>query len=358
MNGKNMKQHARCSQFARLAVLALLVLTSAGSVLSQLSMEVTYIPVNRLSPADVDFSRSGGTNLLFTLRIHNAGAAPVDAKLSGNLEVNLASGTSYPTAVSFLSNIFSIPPGGKILTNFDLNKTGSIGLEQSQIDGRFKDIIDNSLASGVMPEGLYIFRMTLVDQVGNSLDGTKEIIFKLKNSRRVDLRSPREGDQTGEFPFFEYSFDADRATLRVAELGDNQSREDALARRPLMLEADVTGNAFLYSGGRPLENGKTYVWQLTVDQALTGGGTSTLTSPIWKFTVGSLPDGGTGSAILRQLEELFGQKYPQIFEAIRNGGFSPSGSFVLNGTPISQGDLLNLLNQLRANADAAELTFE
>jgi hypothetical protein len=245
-----------------------------------------------------------------------------------------------------------------MLTNFDLNRSGSIGLERSQIDSRFKTIVDDALASGVMPEGLYIFRMTLVDQSGVSLDGTKEIVFKLKNSWRVDLRSPRDGESANEFPFFEYSYDGDRAILRVAELGENQSREDALSRRPLMLETEVSGNSFLYSVGRPLENGKSYVWQLSVSQALAGGGVSNVASPIWAFTVTGNANGRSESPILRQLEELFGTRYPQIFEAIRDGGFSPSGSFILNGAPISQSDLLNMLNQLREKADAAELTFE
>jgi hypothetical protein len=358
MDGMKMIRSARYSQFTRLVLLAVLLMASAASTFSQLSMDVTYMPVNRLSPADVDFERSGGTNLLFTLRINNTGGTAVDARLSGILKVNLATGESFEEGVSFLSNVFTIPPAGKMLTNFDLNRSGSIGLERSQIDSRFKTIVDDALASGVMPEGLYIFRMTLVDQSGVSLDGTKEIVFKLKNSWRVDLRSPRDGESTNEFPFFEYSYDGDRAILRVAELGENQSREDALSRRPLMLETEVSGNSFLYSVGRPLENGKSYVWQLSVSQALAGGGVSNVASPIWAFTVTGNANGRSESPILRQLEELFGTRYPQIFEAIRDGGFSPSGSFILNGAPISQSDLLNMLNQLREKADAAELTFE
>jgi hypothetical protein len=259
---------------------------------------------------------------------------------------------------SFTSRPFTVPPGMKIVTNFDLNRNGNIGLTESEIAPAFKPYVDDGLATGLMPEGRYAFEMRIRQIGGVQDDATVSVILTLKNTSRVDLRSPRDGESTNEFPFFEYSFDGDRATLRVAELGEGQSREDALARRPLMLEADVTGNSYMYLGGRPLENGKTYVWQMTVDQALMGGGASSVESPVWAFTVTGVPNGRSESPILHQLEEIFGARYPAIFEAIRSGGFSPSGSFVLNGTPISQSDLLDLLNQLRAKADTAELTFE
>jgi hypothetical protein len=338
----------------------MVILLAAGNTASaqSLQMEVTYMPVHRLSPADVDFQHGGGTNLLFTIQILNSGESTVSVALQGVLNVHLASGEFSGQGASFKSNFFDAPHGTKIIRNFDLYRTGSIGMDHSDVDGKFQGYINDGLASGLLPEGEYTFVLTLVDANGNSLDGTKEVVFNLKNTSRAELRSPRDGESTNEFPLFEFSFDGDRATIRVAEIGEGQSREDAMSRRPLMLEADVVGNSYSYNSGRPLENGKTYAWQLSVDQALAGGGTNSVVSPIWEFTVSGANGGGSESAIIRQLEDIFGNRYPDIFKAIHDGGFTPSDRFMLNGSTISLSDLLNLLNEIRQNADAAELTFE
>jgi len=358
MSTIDMRRTSRSTYFPLVGVLFLLLAVGNVASAQLLQMEISYMPVHRLSPADVDFQRGGGTNLLFTIHIQNSGGSAVRVILQGELDVNLASGDFQGRGATFRSRPFDAPVGSKLVTNFDLNRNGSIGMDESQIDSRFQPFVDDGLASGVMPEGEYKFILTLVDQNGNSLDGTKEIVFNLKNTSRAELRSPHDGESTNEFPLFEYSFDGDRATLRVGEIGEGQSREDALARRPLMLEADVAGNSFAYTGGRPLENGKKYAWQLSVDQTLAGGGINTIVSPIWTFTVNGSSGGGSESAILLQLEAIFGDRYPDIFKAIHDGNFTPSDRFMLNGSTISLSDLLNLLNEIRQNPDAAELTFE
>ncbi len=83
-----------------------------------------------------------------------------------------------------------------------------------------------------------------------------------------------------------------------------------------MLVAELTAErSFLYSGGRPLEQGKSYVWRVQTLTTIAGGGTVDLSSPVRSFTVS---EGGTYfDALLARLEMMYGSRYPDVFRAIR-----------------------------------------
>jgi hypothetical protein len=126
-----------------------------------------------------------------------------------------------------------------------------------------------------------------------------------------------------------------------------------------MIDVELSGqNSFLYSGGRPLQDGKTYVWRV-VSKVRTAGGTDIdVSSPIGEFIVTSSPDGIAGDALLSQLQEILGPRYAPIFAQIKHGGFTLTGTYQLNGTTIQQNALLDLLNQLREVGDSIDVTFE
>jgi hypothetical protein len=186
-----------------------------------------------------------------------------------------------------------------------------------------------------------------------------DVTILLQNPSRVDLRSPRDGEVTNEFPLFEYYQEGGRAELTVAEKSPDQSREDAIARKPAMLDVELTGqNSFLYAGGRPLQDGKTYVWRVVSKVLSTGGTDLEISSPIGEFTVSASGQGTTDDALLDQLEQLLGSRYHDLFAQIRQGGFKLTGNFTLNNSTLTQSQLLDLLNQLRELGDTAEVTFE
>jgi hypothetical protein len=151
---------------------------------------------------------------------------------------------------------------------------------------------------------------------------------------------------------FEFYQEGGHLTLTVAELGNNQSREDAIAHQPPMLQAQLSGqNSFFYTGGRPLENGKSYVWQI-VDAA------SNLSSPIWSFTVASSPVLTSDDAILDMLEQILGSRYASTIRQLREGDFHVDGTIELNGQSLTREQLLNLLNELRSGTSDTELVVE
>jgi hypothetical protein len=331
-----------------------------------LGLNVTYAPVQQLSLADIDFEHFESRNLLFTVVITNPGA-DATARLHGVLHVRLADGSYNGDALTFVTAQFPVPPGGRQLTNMDLGYKSDIHIDELDFADEAKDNVqDVALSTGKFPAGVYTLVITLsqtnCSAGGDTTVGTKDIVLDLGNPSRVELRSPRDGEQTGEFPLFEYYSDGTPVTLTVAEIGAGQSREDAIEREPAMLVAEINGqNSFLYAGGRPLERGKSYVWQVRSSTVLSGGGNAAVASPVGLFTVAAAPgaeSATTEDAILRQLEELFGSRYPSLFKAIRDGKLVLTGTFTLNQSTLTEAQLLDLMNQLREMSESVDLTLE
>lgn len=325
----------------------------------QPSMTVVNANVEELSPTDIDFEHFESASLLFTINITNTCSRRYDLVLRGAMEIYLADGTLSGNAGMFTTQQFSVDPPGKIITNMDLGRSGTVPTKFSFDDNAKQRLQDVSLSTGKFPAGQYVIHLQLLDASSNPVGNPVDVRFDLKNSSRVELRSPRDGEMTDEFPFFEFYQDGDRSVLTVAEKSPDQSREDAISRKPPMLEVDLTAqNSFLYAGGRPLEDGKTYVWKVVNKQHGSGGVDNEVSSTIGLFSVSTSGGGGVNDAILNQLEEILGQRYASVFKQIRAGGFRLTGTYGLNGSTLTQSELLNLLNQLREIADSAELSFE
>ena len=345
---------------AVLLVGCIMLFPNTANAQCSLSMDISSTPVTQLSPSDIDFEHFESRNLLFTATIKNSNEVDVYAKLEGTVDIFLADGTPFNDAVTFTTNQFSVSPGGRTITNLNIGRNADITLEKFQFDQLAKEKVqDIALSTGKFPAGRYVFQIKLTDLSCNQIKGENEVTFNLQNASRIELRSPAEGATTNEFPFFEFFQEGERAVLKVAEKTENQSAEDAIDRKPAMVETDLVGqNSFLYSGGRPLEPGKTYVWQVVSKSIASGGGSTDIASEIRTFTVSNTAQaGGLESVALDQLKSLFGSKYQSIFEFITNNGYQLSGPYTNNGVSIDLNELLKLLNNM-GNTDNIEISFE
>jgi len=345
-------------------IAGMLVLLSAGARAQQtcsLSMDMSHTAVQQLSLADVDFEHFQGINLLFTINLTNRSDDPVEATLHLTIDVALADNSGdYPSAVELTTKKFQVPHEGKTITNLNLGRSGDIKTEAFQFEDAAKSKLqDGALATGHLPAGTYKIKIMLAEVGCDQQPISDYVTIILQNPSQVVLRSPRDGEVTGEFPLFEFYQESDRAVLIVAEMTSGQSREDAIVRQPPMLEAELSGqNSFLYSGGRPLQDGKTYVWRVVSKVRSSGGTDIDVSSPIGEFTVSASPQGSAGDALLNQLEEMLGSRYHAVFTQIRNSGFKLTENFTLNNSTLTRSELLDLLNQLRELGDSVELSLE
>jgi len=361
-----MKTLIRFQRFELLLILVGVIIVYSGfnnRLNAQLSLSVSYAPVEQLSVADVDFERFESKILLFTLSIKNSGTVPDTAKLQITVNIKLVSGQQYVPALIFVGkDAIAFQPGVKMLTNLN-QEFGKFNSEETPVKNEVRtNVLDVALATGKFPAGKYSYRFALLNQHTNEIiTEAPPVDLYLENNTRVELRSPRDGESTNEFPLFEFYQEGNRSELLVAEKAPDQSKEDAIDKVPPMNKIELLGqNSFLYSGGRPLEQGKTYVWRVIGKTTGTGGIENQVPSPVWEFTVGSTAQGAASpeDAILRILEETFGSRYQNIFEQIKKGGFALSGSYELDGSTMTQVELLKILNELRNISDDVDLSFE
>ncbi len=324
-----------------------------------ITLGVSYTPAQQLSVADIDFAHFESRSLLFTMNISNTGGTTAYANLDIDLQATLASSGPIHDHLMFVSKTFGIPAGGSVITNLNLGRGGGIKDSMFIFPQEMKDKVqDVALGTGKFPAGTYTFTLKLNPQ-GCGIVTTEPIVFIIENASRVELRSPRDGETVNQFPLLEFYQDGRSAILTVSEKSGAQSREDAIDRRPPMLEVELNGvNSFLYAGGRPLESGKEYVWRVVEKQLGAGGTFASVTSPIGLFRVSADASANADDAILAALEEMLGPRYSALFTQLRNGGYKLSGHYDLNGTALSQSDLLTLINELRAIADGIDLSLE
>jgi len=338
-----------------LLLIAIIVATALPLRAQVQTIDITAsaAPVNMLTLQDVDFINSTTPKWLFTIDLRVKGAvgtgASVTAVMRLFLDVTLANGESFPSASHYETVPFSIQ-GSRSFTNLDL-RNPELRRDYSMDAAAKKRFEEIALPSGILPAGVYTFRIEVVD-IRNVLLGKASFKFVLSNPSRLELVFPMDNDHTiGQFPLFQWNFDGQRARISVFErLPGQSSPEEATSGIP-HVATEVSGNSFLYpsAGVRPLEPGKSYVWFVEGLYGAVGGSNRSLRSPIRSFTVNA---GGTNLAIqslLDELEKALGPKHKALFERIRAEALSPTGQIRLNGAPATTSDLIKLIAQLRDN---------
>jgi hypothetical protein len=331
-----------------------------------ISLSVSYADIQQLTISDVDFEHFESRTLLFTLRIKNDSTFPITAKLTLTVNIKLASGKRYEPAYIFSHDNLIINPGTLMLTNMDMNRAEyRLNSEETPNKDEVRaNVQDVAMATGKFPTGRYSFYFTLTNN--QCVLTTREGDLELKNPTRVELLSPSEGETTSPFPLFEFFHDGIKAELTVTEMKQDQSREDAIAQQPPMNKIELSGtNSYLYGGGRPLEDGKSYVWQVVSKITGPAGSIIEVPSSIGLFHVSNESQLGVKmnledksiDEILKKLEEMFGQQYPDLIAQLKKYKFTFS-SGTHDSLSLSKDELLKILEVLQTNNVDINLSVE
>jgi hypothetical protein len=339
----------------------LLALLLPISVSGQISVTTLPAPVQSLTIPDLDYVYATTPKWLFTITMASPNVID-SAVMVITLDVQLAEGLYFPNAGRFESKPFSIPRQ-RTVTNLELGRPG--GIPQAEVRGYIFDegakakFLEIALPSGTMPAGSYRFTVVVTDRTGAS--GTSEFTFVLTNPSSPVLLAPAEGETVSdEFPLFEWQYDGSRARIDVYEQLPGQRSLEETASGTSHASATVSTRSFRYpvTGARALRQGKTYVWVVTGLVGAAGGTSLTQRSALRSFTV-TANKRFSQSWIIDELERSLPTSYKPIFDQIRAQNLSASGTFRLNGFPISVTDLLNVLNEIRSNPESvAGVEFE
>jgi len=342
---------------------------------------------------DFDFNNGRNNPDMFSYSLsytpNDPQGAPIKIKLEFEWLATVPSlNLTNSQIVYMLSNPFDFK-GEVVLTtkDFDQNMRNLYYTDGRQVPisiTEFKQNVERLkaviMATGKLPAGSYIFKLNIMNESGSVLKSqTQEI--GVSNPSTLELISPGGTlDQNLEiattFPQFQWeSIDfmwssANCPTcgysIRIAEYdpAKHSSVEEALHDRANLPYPDnggefrlpsqavtsragvglyTAGTIFQYpmTGAKPLEAGKTYVWQIKKTYPTTSG-PETISSQIFAFTIkasmgGTSTAGGTTTTTeLSQYMTLLTQLLdPDTYNRLFTGeltGFTPTGVVTLNAT--------------------------
>jgi hypothetical protein len=317
---------------------------------AQITVSTVTAPVNTLTINDLDYLNSTTPKWLFTITM----TAPrtVQVVMTINLDVLLANGTRYENAARFISVPFTIERT-RTVTNLELGRGRGIPQESYIFNNEAKaKFLEIALPSGSMPAGSYIFTVNVREVNGPDAD-TKQFTFILTNPSTPVLLAPQDGEVlTEEFPLFQWQYDGPRATIAIFEkLPGQRSLEETASGTPHYMATVETRSLRYPTSARALQSGKTYVWYVTGLVGAAGGTNLELRSALRSFTI-STTSTASLAWLLQDLERSLPPVYKPVFDQIRAQNLSPTGSYRLNGSPISLTELLRVLNEIRANPEA------
>ncbi len=339
--------------FSKIVFIFFLAIFVYGELQSQPRVNVTYARIQQLSPSQIDFQNLKSSVWLFTINIAYPGTHSVHLK---NCQINVILRDGQKIALvdgeGFGSEPFTVI-NNKVITNLDFGNEIIIKDFKLSDEGK-KKIIEPALASGKFPTGLYSFviKVADVDPAGGESDDIVEL--PLESYSQIELLYPRDGETTNEFPAFGWLFDGEEVEVTINEKPPGLSPEAALNKLPITYQNTFTGaqNSFQYpsAGVRQLQKGKTYVWK-AVGKVKSLGGYQLVQSSIAEFKVADDSAPMKRSELLEQLERAVGSKWKKVFDKIRAQELDASSTFYLNGKPISNAELQEIIQFLNQNPE-------
>ena len=235
-------------------------------------------------------------------------------------------------------------------------------------------LMQSVMTTGKIPDGEYTFEVNILSTNDQILVSDSKIIL-VQSPVAITLESPAgslsdtlENTIFTTFPIFQWFSQTCNSCvthIRVAQFNStiHSSMEDAMEdQRVLPFDQTIDWyqidniNSFQYpfSGAYPLEEGNVYCWQIMITSPTTSGSEQMLSS-IASFKIGQAGnielDAMMSNPILMALKQVLGEnQYNSLFgSGSELSGYNPTGQISVNGAPVDQSSLTNLLNQIISN---------
>ena len=343
-------------------ILFLLPSISSAQVFSDtvtVDLQLFLTDVDILFLNDLNLTKMQQAPLLFSVTIQNYFSIEKQLVLHFGIRRGnqiLLDGTSEPF-------IIQAYPAQLYLTSQNLLSKGEqYSIKNYNIGDATDELANAILAQGKLPNGVYQF---FIEVNYESSDNSQRLVFdeeilNIDFSTTLDLISPgqsAESEQLREIyttlPFFQWHSTAKKFRITVCEkLAINNSPQDVMNNEPRMQQIVENFPFFQYpaSGVWPLEEGKTYYWQIVAITESSSGPVE-LESEIWGFKVGNISNGMTDiyhQQLLNLLTLILNDG--DIRALFENGGplddFTFTGVMLNNGRIITQGDLIAIIEQV------------
>jgi len=249
-----------------------------------------------------------------------------------------------------------------------------------QIDiAKFENLLSSVVTTGKLPDGQYSFHVVLKS---GSSDDEGSLTISDEMSETVLVSSPTSLNLIGPggdladtsmsmiyslYPIFQWETEpcpGCESLIRIGQFkADSHSSTEEAIEDLTVLPMDqtqgwestgiATSYQYPFSGVIDLVSGEVYVWQVQKRLPTTAGSES-FTSPIFAFKMADLSEPPSAGAealhpIVQQLMEIMGeQQFNAYFGPDADlAGFSPSGTYEINGMEVSVDAVFSLINEIR-----------
>lgn len=242
-----------------------------------------------------------------------------------------------------------------------LSKGEQYSIQNYNISDATDELANAILAQGKLPTGVYQFFVEVSYENNNISQRVvfDEEILNISFSTTLDLISPGQPAESGQLmeiyttlPFFQWHSTAKKFRITVCEkLEVNASPQDVMNNEPRLQQYwDYPFFQYPASGVWPLEEGKTYYWQIVAITESSSGPVE-MESEIWGFKISNITN-GMSSIYHQQLLNLLALflNDGDLRALFENGGalydFTFTGVMLNNGRIITQGDLIAIIEQI------------
>lgn len=346
--------------------LILILLVQFPSILSAQSNTVTvdlqlFIPNNGIIFLnDLNLTNLENAPLLFAVTIQNNFSVSKQLILHFGIKRNdqiLLDGTSEPFTIQ-------ASPAQIYLTSQNILSEGEqYSIQNYDIGDATDELFNAILAQGKLPSGTYQFFVDIYLQENNQKVANDIVEITITTLTTLDLISPGQPAESGELmeiyttlPFFQWHSTATDFRITVCEkLAINTSPQEVMNNEPrLQTTMTVLPNQTFFqypaSGVWPLEQGRTYYWQIVAITESSSGPVE-LASEIWGFKIGNI-SGGMLSIYHQQLLNLLllFLNEADVRSLFDNGGalenFAFTGVMLNNDRVMTMADLIVIIEQI------------
>ncbi|MEA1973613.1 MAG: hypothetical protein U9N34_10055, partial [Candidatus Cloacimonadota bacterium] len=256
----------------------------------------------------------------------------------------------------------------KVISSNDIiTNEGSIyfnsDIDYDQIISDNEDLKDSIMETGKFPDGVYSFYFRIIFD-GNNYEDNFNITVNSPGATTLIYPGNSVGGSITSImtstPDFTWSSNQNNFALSIYQFTEDVDDISSLTSARPFFQIDGIASPYQYPQMAPsLEPGYVYAWKIRTSLD-SPAGSSYLNSEYFLFNIGSTEDmTDLNSQLLSTAFDILGLGDNQVLQNLINQGYSPSGTFSINGEQHSFDELITIITQLQNEGKSvANITVE
>ncbi len=291
-----------------LTAVAFLCFSKVNAQTASISVSPTATTYDIFPTSSFNFADPEFSTVYFTLNVTSS-----IPNITIEVEVDLQSQIATGRLASGTANVTLDASGSSFSKTLSSTRFNDLMGNSYQIDDNVQtDIEDAILETSLVPSGQLTFTFRVLDGGNEISTSPATLVMTLQNNTQLNLLSPNTGDiSSTTFPFFQWASDLNDFDIIISETYSDPLGEAGEANLNSLVypshKSYINGSSLQFpanpvAGGRHLQQGKKYYWQV-IANANTPSGNAQIRSEIWSFTVADGSGSGTSGSEMQIVQD-------------------------------------------------------